>query len=220
MRGAEREGEGKSKGVRVKERDYTPMRDTRGYMKPNQVARVIRGAQTERDRLLMEVLLVTGARVSEVVDRQWGIKPSDLVPEDNVIIFQTLKRSRGEADAPRPPPERRVIVPAWLMERLLKFSRNTPAETRIFPITRVRVYQIVEAAGERAGVTKVGRKKLHPHHFRHTSCIMYVKANNTMEGLRKLQRRLMHASINSTAFYLQFDTKGEQQAIEEIFKDI
>lgn len=204
----------------MKERDYTPMRDLRGYMKPNQVARVIRSAQTERDRLLMEVLLVTGARVSEVVDQQWGIKPSDLMPEDNIIIFQTLKRSRGEDDAPRPPPERRVIVPAWLMERLLKFSRNTPAETRIFPITRSRVYQIVRAAGERARVINVGRKRLHPHHFRHTSCIMYIKANNTMVGLRKLQQRLMHASINTTAHYLQFSLEGEQRAIEEIFKDI
>lgn len=204
----------------MKERDYTPMRDLRGYMKPNQVARVIRGAQTERDRLLMEILWVTGARVSEVVDRQWGIKPSDLVPEENIIIFQTLKRSRGEADAPRPPPERMVIIPAWLMRRLIKYCKNTPAETRIFPITRVRVFQIVRAAGERARVTKVGRKKIHPHHFRHSSCVNYIRANNTMVGLRKLQQRLQHASIATTAHYLQFSLEGEQRAIEEIFKDI
>ena len=204
------------------ELNYAPMRDLRGYMKPNEVERVISSGGTERNRLIMEVLWVTGARVSEVVDRRWGMRPEDLVPEENTIILRTLKRKRKKSEDAPPvlPPERRVVIPAWLMMKLVKFCENTPPKSRIFPISRQRVFQIVRDAGERAGVRVVGRKRIHPHHFRHSHCVAYIRANNTLEGLRKLQQRLLHASITTTAHYLQFAMGAEQKKIEEIFKPI
>jgi hypothetical protein len=38
-----------------------------------------------------------------------------------------------------------------------------------------------------------------------------------MGGLKKLQRRLGHASFATTAHYLQFGIEGESKEIEEIF---
>lgn len=200
------------------ERVYIPMRDLRGYISPNKIARVIRAGGTERDRLLMEVLWTTGARISEIVNWEWGICPEDLIPKENVVIIRTLKRRKK--DPPVPPPERRVPIPAWLMKKLLAFCANTPAQHRIFSMSRQWAFEIVRRAGKDSGVLKIGRKKIHPHHFRHSHCVAYIKANNTLEGLRKLQQRLQHASITTTAHYLQFALEGEQRRIEDIFKPI
>jgi len=200
--------------------NYFPMRDLRGYMKPNEITKVISNGKTMRDCMLMNVLWTTGARISEVVGPNWGIRPTDLVPEENIIIFRTLKcRPKKLGGLPSaPPPERRVIVPAWLMNQLVKFCENTPAEMRIFPISRQRAFQIVRSAGEHAGIRMVGKKRIHPHHFRHSHCVAYIRGNNTLEGLRKLQQRLLHANIITTAHYLQFATGADQKKIEEIFK--
>lgn len=199
---------------------FSPMRDLRGYMKPHTAHKVIAAGKTTRDQLLMKILFIGGPRVSEEVDERWGIRPKDLVPDDNVIIFRTLKRRQKKKDSPTPPPERRVVIPSWLMKELADYCANTPADQRIFPITRQRVFQIVRAAGEEAGVLKVGKKRIHPHHFRHSHCVAYIQANNTVEGLRKLQQRLNHANINTTAGYLQFALEGERKKIEEIFKPL
>lgn len=155
--------------------------------------------------------------MSEIVNKPYGITPEDLVPEENVIIMRTLKRKRKKKGVPLPPPERRVVVPSWLMHELVEFAKSTLPNSPIFPISRQRVFQIVREAGAKAGIVKVGKKKLHPHHLRHSHCIAYIRANNTMEGLRKLQQRVGHARIDTTAGYLQFGLEGERKNIEEIF---
>lgn len=165
--------------------------------------------------MLLKVLWVTGARVSEIVSHEYGLLPSDLVPDESAIILRTLKRSTKKN--PKPPPSRLVVIPKKVMDELIEFSKNTPPNSRIFPISRQWVFMVVRQAGKKAGVTKVGKKGIHPHHFRHSHCVAYVKHDNTLEGLRKLQRRLNHASITTTAHYLQFSTKGEAKTIEEIF---
>lgn len=194
-----------------------PIKDLRGYLKPDEVQRIIEASPTPRDRLLIQTLWITGARISEVIDREHGIRPQDLVIDggENIIIMRTLKRSRKKN--PTPPPSRRVPIPKKLMDSLQAFCINTPAQMRIFPISRQRAFEIVRRAGKLAGITQVGEKRLHPHHLRHSHCVAYIKHDNTLEGLKKLQRRLGHASFATTAHYLQFSMKGEAKKIEEIF---
>lgn len=190
----------------------TPMKYLRGYLTSEEVKHIIACGKNDRDKLLMEVLWVTGARVSEIVDLQLGLKPNDIFKEENVIILRTLKRRM------HPPPERRVVIPDSTMAKLAERARDLRAYDRLFAICRSRVFRIVRESGTRAGITVVGDKPLHPHHFRHSHCVAYVRGgNNTMEGLRKLQARLNHSNFATTAGYLQFGTSGETKTINEIF---
>ncbi|MBT0160689.1 tyrosine-type recombinase/integrase [Candidatus Bathyarchaeota archaeon A05DMB-2] len=62
----------------------------------------------------------------------------------------------------------------------------------------------------------VTAKKQHPHHMRHSHCVAFIRKNNTLEGLRKLQKRIGHASISTTAEYLQFGPE-QQKETEDVF---
>jgi site-specific recombinase XerD len=101
-------------------------------------------------------------------------------------------------------------VPAYIKDN------EIASEKRLFPITRQRAFQIIREAGEQAGIQKVGDKKIHNHHLRHSHCVAYIRKNNTLEGLRKLQQRIGHANIQTTAHYLQFGPE-QQKETEEIF---
>ena len=93
-------------------------------------------------------------------------------------------------------------------------------EGRLLKITARRVEQIVYEAGEAAGIPKVGTKKIHPHHFRHSHCVAWVRANPTIEGLRKLQQRVGHASITTTAHYLQFAFEEQREEVEKVLGEV
>ncbi len=201
----------------------TTMRDLRGYMTPEEITRVIGQGKTARDQLLMEVLWVTGARISEVVSKPWGLAKKNILVEENTLVLRTLKRRLKKVDKKTgevvslAPPERRVVIPKQTVIKLADFTKNLQPDDYVFPITRQHAFEIVREAGTQAGVPKVGEKRIHPHHFRHSHCVAYVKKNNTIEGLRKLQDRLKHSNFASTAQYLQFSTIGEEKEIEDIF---
>jgi len=197
-----------------------PMKDLRGYMTESEVKKLIETAIKPRDKLLLRFLWVTGARVSEVVgDKSWyknrvfeGLKVSDIIWDESTVILDTLKRKKY------PPPKRRVQIDQITLTLLKEFiqENNLNLNDKVFKITRERVFQIIRELGEQAGILKIGNTRLHTHHFRHSHCVAYVKKNNNLEALRKLQNRLGHANINTTAYYLQF-APDQQKEIEDVF---
>jgi integrase len=204
-----------------------PMNDLKGFLPESQVRKLIEGAMRFRDKVFLRLLWVTGARVSEIlgdktkypvskeISQTRVFEParvSDIDFEEGVIILQLLKRRAY------PPPRHRVPLDQVTLQNLRdyilqeKLQPNQP----IFKFTRQRALQIIREAGESVGIKVVGKKKLHNHHMRHSHCIAYVRHNNTLEGLRKLQQRIGHANINTTAGYLQFGPE-EKKETEDIF---
>ena len=202
--------------------DYkgVPMKDIRGYMTEEEVKKVIDATAFLRDKLLLRLLWVTGARISEIVgDKSWyknrvfyGLRVEDILWKESVVILDTLKRKQY------PPPKRRVTLDARTLEMLRAYVTKTQLakESKVFNITRQRAWQIVKELATGAGIKKVGLKPPHPHHLRHSSCVAFIRHNNTMEGLRKLQQKLKHANIQTTAHYLQFAPE-EQEEVEDVF---
>lgn len=202
-----------------------PMKDLRGYMTEEEVRKLIDGALRFRDKVLFRFLWVTGARISEVVgDKSWyktekvprrvfeGFKVKDIVWSESVVLLDTLKRKKY------PPDKRRVQIDSITLQMLKNYimQEGLKPEGRVFRISRERVFQIIREIGESVNIKKVGNKQLHNHHLRHSHCVAYVRKNNTLEALRKLQKRLGHANINTTAHYLQFAGEAQQE-IEDVF---
>jgi site-specific recombinase XerD len=96
-------------------------------------------------------------------------------------------------------PEFAGKLAAYCMERSLS------AREAIFPVSRIRAYQIVQSAAEKAGIEKPRR---HPHVFRHGFAV-----NAVASGVPPLVLRnwMGHADIHSTLIYteaLAEDTKS------------
>ena len=200
--------------------EVTPIRDLKGYLEPEQVERLIAPPTKLRDVLLVRIPWRTGIRVTELI----GIRVQDIDFENRAIVIKRLKLRKIDGKAI----ERRRVIPIdqgtldmvtqylqWRMQ--FRYSGDL-----LFPISRQRVQQIVQKLGRRAGITEVGdptvsqRRKLHPHHLRHSFAIHAIKKGMTVERLQKI---LGHQSPTTTSVYLQFSLADLHEDYDRIWED-
>lgn len=187
------------------------MGDTQGYMIPEEVRIVISHTKNLRDKTILWLLWATGCRLTELL----MLTVKDVSWRDKVLHMWTLKRKKKRRY------QRIVIVDDATIDLVKEYlEAYDVAEGPLFKLTGRRVQQIVYAAGVAAGIPRVGTKKIHPHHFRHSHCVAWVRANPSMEGLRKLQTRMGHASITTTAHYLQFAFDEQREDVEKVLKEV
>lgn len=199
-----------------------PMQDLLGYIPLAKVTQLLSVITNERDLLLFTLLFQTGCRVSELVGGiSWkdktkvftGLTVKNINVDECALILETLKRRQY------PPPQRMVNIPKKTMRMLLSYVKKTGCRDRVFTISRVQVFRLFRKYGRLSGVEKIGKKGIHPHHARHSSAIAEIKKHNDLEQLRKLQKKLGHANIETTAEYLQF-SPDRQKEVEETFADM
>ncbi len=148
---------------------------------PEEIGAIIDAAATERDRLLLTTLWATGARISEVL----VLRPRDIHRQGLVLpnlknpsrLIKTAHLSAAHTGLPGD-----LLV--WARDNGLAddeplfFSRQHTAEGRRKAIDRVRAWQIVKSASERADVRVLALRAtghgavgepapVHPHLFRH-----------------------------------------------------
>jgi len=127
------------------------------------------------------------------------------------IIQKKLKQAEKrlsliEKEEPLPA-YRTVPIRAELAGSIAAYCMKTGIKKndRVFPITRIRAYQIISKAAEKTGIEKDRR---HPHVFRHGFAV-----NAVLSGVPPmvLRRWMGHASIDTTLIYTEVlaqDTKG------------
>jgi len=184
------------------------MTDMQGYLEPEQVHALIAGAKNFRDTVILTLLWTTGCRLSEML----MITVEDISFKDNVLYIWTLKRKLSRRYQRVVPMDGRTMT--LIQEYLTKYRIKTGP---LFSIKRRRVGQIVTEIGQRVGIPRVGSKGIHPHHFRHSHAVRWVRTNKGMESLKKLQQRLGHASFATTAHYLQFDPSEQRAELDAFF---
>lgn len=183
------------------------MSDMQGYLRPEQIRNVIAHTKSLRDRTILWLLWATGCRLTELI----MLKVSDISLEDKVLFMWTLKRKEKRRY------QRPVLVDKATIELIKKYLKAYNIKKGpLIRISKRRVRQIVYETGVLAGIPRVGTKRIHPHHFRHSHCVAWVRANPSMEGLRKLQQRLGHASITTTAHYLQFAFDEQRSEVDSV----
>ena len=190
-----------------------------------QALAVIAAGTTERDRLLLRVLWLTGARVSEVL----ALRPMDV--ERDALVLPNLKNpSRktkrvylpaGEADLPG-------TLLLWAREQGLPdtaqvfSSRNRAGDGGLRPLTRLQVWRIVKAASRRANVqvlalrdSKDGKAgepaPIHPHLFRHARIRQTLR---TSKSLPLVQRQAGWSRLQ-----MAYLTMGDEEA-RELMRDV
>ncbi len=187
------------------------MKDMRGYLKTRDIQKVIDHTKNLRDRLILLLLWASGCRLSELL----MLQVSDISLDDKVLYLWTLKRKKNRRY------QRPVLVDTATINLIKKYMQTYNVETGpLIKISKRRVRQIVNETGVAAGIPRVGTKKIHPHHFRHSHCVAWIRKNPSMEGLRKLQQRLGHASIATTAHYLQFAFSEQQSEVDSVLRDV
>ena len=143
-----------------------------------------------RDRTILEVFYAGGLRVSEAV----SLKLEDLKLELGYVLV------RGKGDKERIVPLGRVaqkMVQSYLREArpVLTGEKSSPAlfiARGAKPISRQRVWQLVNAASEQSG------RHASPHMLRH-SCATHMVEEGA--DLRTVQTILGHADISTTQVY-------------------
>jgi len=198
----------------------TPIKDLKGYLEPEQVEGLIATTTNLRDALLVRIPWRTGVRVSELI----GIRIQDIDFENRAIIIKVQKMRKKDGKVK----ERRRVIPIDkntlnMVRDYLKWRRQFPYKgDLLFPISRQRVDQIYWKLGRRAGIKEIGdpavsqRRKLHPHHLRHSFAIHCIKHGMTIERLQKI---LGHSSPTTTSVYLQYSLKDLHQDYDRVWKE-
>ena len=200
------------------------MKDLKGFFSPQQVEAMIESCDNLRDRLLIRLLWRTGMRVSELVrpgkDRNpvLGLRVENILWGENALIIRHAKRKGN--------PPRRVAVDPGTLTMVREYLEKRPDKSEfVIPITRQMAYLVVRHAAERVGITEVGdplvskRRHPHPHHLRHSLAVHSVRVTKGNYGdLIRLQQQLGHASVATTAGYIQFNDEEQRKWYDDLWK--
>jgi len=157
---------------------------------------------SERDRILVLILMGTGARISEILES----RVEDLDLTEGLIHLQAHKTKTRRYRA--------VLIPERLLPPLQEWIEGREAGGWLFPgqrggpLSPRRVRQIIAQAAEEAGVQRIygqsadGRELgiVSPHTLRHLHAVTALDAG---VPLNDLQAQLGHSSLSTTSVYLR-----------------
>lgn len=177
------------------------MKDLKGYLSEEQVASLIDSASNLRDRLILQLMYRCGRRVSEVL----MITKDDILWDENKIIFNILKRKKPVKEMKPVDGETMSLLRKYVESPDMPGLKKQMSGEMLFPVSRQYVFKLIRKLGKENRIEYVGKKRLHPHHLRHSFAVHQVRTNvKTAEDLRKLQMYMAHANISTTSHYLQF----------------
>ena len=162
----------------------------------------------EKYQLFWKVIAFGGLRISEAL----LIKINDIIYIENKILITTLKRKNH--------PIIPIIFPKDIIEELRIYisgsmRKNLEVCGRIWKHSRQYAWKLFKSICKKAGLDT----HYSPHSLRHFAGIMISDITNG--DIVQIQRRLRHASIRSTEFYIHVSEKKQQQlsnSIEEYMK--
>jgi integrase len=198
------------------------MKDLKGYLDYTQIDKAMNYikikpcSRKERNWLFFLMLSRTGRRVTEVL----RLNISHIDFDKKEIVWNILKK--------KAPLMRVKAIDDTTFQYLKDYCEKNMdyinrSEGRLFPFkrdwARKLVYRYITESGIRMFGTDGNSIKPHPHHFRHSFAINYLKNVNRPEALRLLQQELEHTKIDVTSQYLQFSLEDQKRIKNELFKE-
>lgn len=155
-----------------------------------EVTSAISSEPNQRNKLLLQFLYISGARVSEVTLLRWRDLRSTGQERGQVTLFGKGGKTRV------------VVLPIWLFDELLILRGKASKEAPVFvsrkkcgAIQANQVRRIVEAAFKRAGISD----NVSPHWLRHSHA---SHALDKGAPIQLVQATLGHKSVATTSLYL------------------
>jgi len=196
------------------------LHDTQGnrlYLNAEERAAFLAAArrQPARDRTICETLHWTGCRPSELLE----ITPAQVDLSGGTIAIRSLKKRKDTSGVSKVV-YRSVPVPPEYLDTLntahgLREAQRSRkrAGTPIWPLSRVRVWQIVKGIMIEAGLPDAPHRS--PKGLRHGFGV-----HATVQGvpLNMLQRWLGHAQLSTTAIYANAVGKEEQNIAAKMWR--
>jgi site-specific recombinase XerD len=154
-----------------------------------------------RDRLLVELMLGAGLRVSEAVNL--NVEDVQLSERKGLVTVRNGKGGK-ERSIPLHPNIRRLLSEYLDSEKstgkLFKGQRGV--------LTTMGVHMLVKKYGKKAGID------IHSHLLRHTFAMNYLKANPA--SIQTLSQLMGHSSLEITSCYLQHTVEQLEEGIERM----
>lgn len=171
------------------------------YWNKEEARKIIEATDKPRDRLIMEIMYQTGARVSELL----MITSKDIDFHASVIRIPTLKRKKLHI--------RVIPINSKLLGEIAKYIVLIKPEDNepLFKIKRVRVFQIVREICKKA---ELFDERSHPHTFRHSFAVLCVICG---VPILILNEWLGHANVENTLIYtkvLASDSRGFYEKVD------
>jgi integrase/recombinase XerD len=153
------------------------------------VHQMIARTPSERDKLLLRTLYITGVRVSELAALKWR----DCLPGNGdagyISVFGKGNKTRS------------VLLPAYFWSELLAHRGTAAEDTPVFAsrkgqghLTTVQILRIVRDAAKRAGI----KKKVSPHWLRHCH-VSHALQRGAL--LHVVQQTVGHCNLAVTSAY-------------------
>ena len=151
----------------------------------------LRGAcQTKKERAIIELLVSSGIRVSELT----SMKVGDINQETLAVHVVHGKGSK----------ERMTYTTAVAMKHLISYLKSRKEDGPMLfynknhdPIATNGIRFVLNTIAKRAGV-----KNVHPHRFRRTFATNLAKRGM---DIQEIQRLMGHSNINTTLVYISID---------------
>ena len=167
--------------------------------------------EVREQRVFCHILHYTGCRISEAL----ALQSDQILLDDRIIVFQTIKKRKFDAQGnPRPPEYRRVDVPDRLIDEielvfdLQRHLRQVNSQPfTLFPMSRTTAWRLIKRVLNRAGVAG---SQATPKGFRHGFGIAMAQAGMPLTELKNL---MGHASTETTEIYLQFCGEDKRQLV-------
>lgn len=156
---------------------------------------------TKKERAIIEMLLSTGVRVSELV----GMKVTD-IDKDNLRVHVINGKGQKERITYTTPVAIKHLI-SYLEDRKEKNSEMLFYNKDHQPLNAGGVRYIIRKIAKRANI-----EDAHPHRFRRTFATNLSKRG--ME-IQEIQRLMGHANINTTMVYIQANDSQVQMSYKK-----
>jgi integrase/recombinase XerD len=179
----------------------------RKYLTPAERVRFLEAAHAcprEDLRTLCLTLAYTGCRISEAL----ALTAGSIERDAGFIAIRSLKKRK------RAVVFREVPVPTELFDMLRKVHRLEDRSTRLWRLSRCRAWQLVKGIMHEAGI--VPGPHATPRGLRHSFGLHAIRSG---VPINLVQRWLGHASMTTTAIYLQAIGDEEREIAARMWTD-
>jgi integrase/recombinase XerD len=161
----------------------------------NRIPYKIKLPHADRDTAILLILLDTGVRIGEFC----RLRLEDVSLESGEVYVKPFRDSRKS----RP---RTVFIGAATRKAIWKYTTNKDLrpDDRLFNLTESSIRHTLRHIGEKANVSSV-----HPHRFRHTFAITYLRNGG---DVFTLQRIMGHATLDMVRRYLDLAKSDDGNA--------